>query len=97
MSVKINSELLKNLAHLSRLEFSSEEEGKMLTDMNTILSWIQKLEEIDTDGVAPLIHLSESHNILRADEVKNQLSRAKALKNAPQKDSNYFRVPKVLE
>ncbi len=95
--MNIDTNLLRNLAHLARLEFSEAEEAKMVQDMNGILGWIEKLEEVPTDGVVPLIHLCEHTNVLRADEVKNHLSRAQGLKNAPQKDSNYFRVPKVLE
>ena len=57
---------------------------------------MDKLSEIDTEGVEPLIYLSEEVNVLRVDEIKHEVSKKNALKNAPQKDSDYFKVPTVL-
>jgi aspartyl-tRNA(Asn)/glutamyl-tRNA(Gln) amidotransferase subunit C len=97
MKVKINAELIQNIAHLSRLELSGEAEQNMIQDMNNILAWIEKLDELDTNGVEPLTHISDEVNVLRADVVKDTISHRDALVNAPQKDASYFRVPKVLE
>jgi aspartyl-tRNA(Asn)/glutamyl-tRNA(Gln) amidotransferase subunit C len=69
----------------------------MISDLNNILAWIEKLDELDTTGTAPLTHVSEEVNVLRADEVRDILPHDKALVNAPAKDASYFRVPKVLE
>jgi aspartyl-tRNA(Asn)/glutamyl-tRNA(Gln) amidotransferase subunit C len=69
----------------------------MIDEMNKILGWMKQLDEVDTKGVEPLIHISEEQNVLREDEPKNTLSHKEALHNAPKKDSNYFRVPKVIE
>lgn len=97
MKVKINAELLQNIAHLSRLELEGDAQEKMINDMNNILAWIEKLNETDTTGVEPLTHISEEVNVLRFDAVKDMISHHDALAGAPQKDASYFRVPKVLE
>ncbi len=88
---------LRQLAHLSRLEVAPAQEAKMLADLNEILAWVDKLRELDTEGVEPLVYLSDNVNVTRPDEARNTVAHADALKNAPRKDSDYFRVPKVLE
>lgn len=88
---------IRNLAHLARLEFNEEKEQEMLQDMNKILDWVDQLRELDTEHVEPLIHMSEEVNVLREDVARNQITHDEALSNAPKKDSDYFRVPKVLE
>lgn len=88
---------LRQLAHLARLEVAPERETKMLADLNEILAWVDKLRELDTAGVEPLVYLSDNVNILRPDEARNSVAHTDALRNAPRKDSDYFRVPKVLE
>ena len=93
----MDSETLRGLAHLARLEFDPAREQQMLADLNGILDWVAQLEKVDTAGVAPLVHLSHEINVLRPDEARNTVSRAEALRNAPRHDSDYFRVPKVLE
>lgn len=88
---------IKKLAHLARLEFNEEKEQEMLQDLNKILNWMDKLRELDTAHVEPLTHMSEEVNVLREDVAKNTVTHEEALLNAPKKDSDYFRVPKVLE
>lgn len=88
---------IKKLAHLARLEFNEEKEQEMLQDLNKILNWMDQLRELDTTHVEPLIHMSEEVNVLREDVAKNTVTHEEALLNAPKKDSDYFRVPKVLE
>ena len=88
---------IKKLAHLARLEFNGEKEQEMLQDLNKILNWMDKLRELDTEHVEPLTHMSEEVNVLREDVAKNTVTHEEALLNAPKKDSDYFRVPKVLE
>lgn len=95
MSTDLNT--LRQLAHLSRLEFDERNEQKMLADLNKILNWVDQLNALDTSNVEPLVHLSHELNVLRPDEPRNTVSHAEGLKNAPRKDSDYFRVPKVLE
>lgn len=95
--MKVTRDLLDKIAHLSRLEFEEKDADKMMMDMTNIVSWVEKLNEVDTQGVEPLTTMSHETNALREDEVKSHLSHEDALKNAPKKDSDYFRVPKVLE
>jgi aspartyl-tRNA(Asn)/glutamyl-tRNA(Gln) amidotransferase subunit C len=95
--MKIDRTLLDKMAHLSRLEFEEKDAEKMMQDMTAIVEWVEKLKEVNTDGVEPLTTMSHEINVLREDEVKEHLDHQRALKNAPKKDSDYFRVPKVLE
>lgn len=95
--MKINRDVLDKIAHLARLEFDEKDAEKMMKDMTAIVNWVEKLNEVDTEGVEPLTTMSHEVNSLREDEVKPHLDHEEALKNAPKKDSDYFRVPKVLE
>lgn len=95
--MKIDTNTLKKIAHLARLEFDEKGAEKMTSDMTQILDWVEKLNEVDTDGVEPITTMSSEVNVLREDKRGNHLSHEDALKNAPQKDSDYFRVPKVIE
>ena len=88
---------IRGLAHLARLEFNETKEQEMLSDLNKILNWMDKLNELNTDHVEPLIHMTEEVNIMREDVAKNTVTHEEGLRNAPKKDSDYFRVPKVLE
>ncbi|HNP18288.1 MAG TPA: Asp-tRNA(Asn)/Glu-tRNA(Gln) amidotransferase subunit GatC [Fulvivirga sp.] len=95
--MKIDKELLNKTAHLARLEFDDSAAEEMMSDMTKIITWVEKLNEVDTENVAPLTTMSHEINVLRNDEVKPHLSHERALKNAPKKDADYFRVPKVME
>lgn len=95
--MKIDRPLLDKIAHLARLEFDEKDAEKMIRDMSAIVDWVEQLKEVDTEGVEPLTTMSSEVNMLREDVVKEHLSHERALLNAPQKDENYFRVPKVLE
>ena len=95
--MKIDRELLNKTAHLARLEFDENTAEDMMADMTKIITWVEKLNEVNTHNVAPLTTMSHEVNVLRNDEAKPHLSHERALKNAPKKDSDYFRVPKVLE
>tara|TARA_X000000368_G_C22937700_1_gene670648 strand:+ start:273 stop:563 length:291 start_codon:yes stop_codon:yes gene_type:complete len=95
--MEVNNKLIQDIAKLSKLKFDSSAEEKMIEDMGKILSFIDKLNEIDTEGVEPLIYMSEEVNVLRKDETNSEVSQKDALRNAPQKDSDYFKVPTVLK
>jgi aspartyl-tRNA(Asn)/glutamyl-tRNA(Gln) amidotransferase subunit C len=95
--MKLDVETLKKIAHLSRLEIDEKDTEKMLKDMSNMLTFVEKLNEVDTDGIEPLTTMSHEINSLREDIAKSDLNREQALQNAPKKDSTYFRVPKVLE
>jgi len=95
--MKITDEKIDTLAHLSRLSFEGKEKDNIRQDLENILAMCEKLKEVDTNGVEPLIYMSESHTVLRNDEVIQEISKSEALKNAPKSDSDFFRVPKVIE
>lgn len=95
--MQIDKQTLENIAHLARLHFDEAQSEKISSEMTKILSWMEKLQEIDTDTTAPLIHISQEINVLRNDEPQSSLDHEKALSNAPKRDANYFRVPKVIE
>ena len=97
MAQKIDIKTVDEIAHLARLEFKDEAKAEILNDMNRMLAWVDKLNELDTDKVEPLIYMSEERNVLREDEVKETLTQKQALQNAPKKDSDYFKVPKVID
>ena len=95
--MKITQEIVQKTAHLARLKFSDEEETQMINDLQKMVDWVDKLKEVDTDGVEPLTGMSAEKNAFREDALGNHLSRERALKNAPKHDSEYFRVPKVIK
>ena len=95
--MKIDHEALQKIAHLARLEVRPEEETDLLNSLNSVLTWMEQLNEVDTTGVEPLTHMSDETNVLRDDVVGNHLPREQALANAPQYDGQFFEVPKVME
>jgi aspartyl-tRNA(Asn)/glutamyl-tRNA(Gln) amidotransferase subunit C len=95
--MKINNETVDKIAHLARLEFENEAKEQIIKDMNNMLAFIDKLNELDTTNVEPLIYMSDELNILREDEVKSEITQQQALKNAPKHDSDYFKVPRMIE
>ena len=97
MKMKVDKMLVDKVARLANLEFDEAAKEKMVSDMDKIISFIDKLEELDTKSVQPLVYMSEETNVLRADEVGEHITKEDALKNAPKKDSAYFKVPKVLK
>ncbi|HEY0030135.1 MAG TPA: Asp-tRNA(Asn)/Glu-tRNA(Gln) amidotransferase subunit GatC [Bacteroidia bacterium] len=95
--MKIDNETVDKIAHLARLEFESSSKEQIINDMNNMLGFIDKLNELDTSNVEPLIYMSDEMNVLREDEVIQEITQDEALKNAPKKDSDYFKVPKMIE
>ncbi|MFZ5552335.1 MAG: Asp-tRNA(Asn)/Glu-tRNA(Gln) amidotransferase subunit GatC [Bacteroidota bacterium] len=94
--MKINNETVDRIAELAKLEFEADAKNEICNDLNRIIGFIEKLDEIDTTSVAPLIFMNEEKNILREDIQQVSIKQDEALKNAPDKDSDYFKVPKVL-
>jgi aspartyl-tRNA(Asn)/glutamyl-tRNA(Gln) amidotransferase subunit C len=95
--MEVNNELLDHIAHLSRLSFEGSERKAIKQDLDKITSFMNKLEELDTSNVEPLIFMLDEVNVLREDISKETITHEEALKNAPKKDSDYFRIPKVLD
>lgn len=95
--MKIDKETLHKMAHLARLEIDPSKEAGYIKDLEEILTWVEKLNELDTEGVEPLTNMSFEINAFREDKEGNPLSHERALRHAPKKDDDYFRVPKVME
>ena len=82
---------------LAKLNFDESSMESMKSDMQKILGFVDKLNEINTEGIDPLIYLNEENNVMRKDEVNESINQKEALKNSPEKDSDYFKVPKVIK
>lgn len=94
--MNVNDALIEKLANLSRLEFNEAEKLEIKNDLEKMIGFIDKLNELDTSGVAPLLHMSENLNVFRKDEVKDEISREEVFRNAPLHDEKFFKVPKVI-
>jgi aspartyl-tRNA(Asn)/glutamyl-tRNA(Gln) amidotransferase subunit C len=95
--MKVDVATVRRLAELSKLSFSENEETEMVDGLNEMIAFVDKLKELDTANVEPLVFMAEETNVLREDLVESPISQAEALKNAPSKDMYYFRVPKVIK
>jgi aspartyl-tRNA(Asn)/glutamyl-tRNA(Gln) amidotransferase subunit C len=95
--MKIDPENLQKIAHLARLNFDAQEGEKMSADLSQVLDWVEQLQEIDTQNIAPLTSMSSEINVFREDQVGQQLTQEQALKNAPKQENGFFCVPKVME
>ncbi len=95
--MEVNDALVDNLAKLSRLQFNDQEKEIIKKDLQRMIEFVDKLKELDTTGVEPLMHMSDSVNVMREDKVQGSISREEALKNAPDSDGVFIKVPKVID
>ena len=95
--MKITEETVDHIAHLARLEFIGDKKQAIQQDMEMILTFMEKLNEVNTESVEPLIFMNTEVNKLREDVAVETISQEDGLRNAPKKDSDYFRIPKVLD
>jgi aspartyl-tRNA(Asn)/glutamyl-tRNA(Gln) amidotransferase subunit C len=95
--MQVDKDTVAKIAHLARLEVNEQETEALVGDMNKILDFMAKLNEVDTENVEPLIYMTNEVNTLREDVVKQETTHDEALLNAPQQDGKYFLVPKVIE
>jgi aspartyl-tRNA(Asn)/glutamyl-tRNA(Gln) amidotransferase subunit C len=95
--MEVNDTLVDKLANLARLQFDNTEKSDIKNDLQRMIQFVEKLNELDTTGVSPLLHMSDNINSLREDEIKVSISREEGLKNAAKKDSQFFKVPKVIK
>lgn len=95
MNIDLNT--VERVAGLARLSFNPNEKFKIQDDLNKIVVYFEKLNEVDTEGVDPLVFMVDEINAFREDVSRLEITREEALKNAPQKNSDYFKVPKFLE
>ncbi len=95
--MKITKKEVEHVALLARLRLTEEEKSAFLRQLDSILSYMDKLNELNTDGIEPTTHSMPISNPYRKDEVKPSLPREDALKNAPEKEDGFFRVPRIIE
>lgn len=95
--MEVNDELVEKLAHLARLKFDNASKAAIKNDLQKMIQFVEKLNELDTTGIEPLLHMSDNVNVLRKDEIKGSISREEGLKNAAMHDNQFFKVPKVIK
>lgn len=95
--MEITFQTIDKLANLSQLQFNEQEKVKLKEDLEKMIGFIHQLDKVDTTGIEPLQHISDAVNVLREDELKGSVSREEALVNAPDKDDQFFKVPKVIK
>lgn len=95
--MKIEPSTLEKIAHLARLEIKPGEKEQLLEEMNQIITWVEKLGELDTEGVEPLLSMSGEINKFREDRPKGSMDREEALRNAPARKEQFFEVPKIID
>jgi aspartyl-tRNA(Asn)/glutamyl-tRNA(Gln) amidotransferase subunit C len=95
--MEVNEALVDKLAGLARLSFNAEEKKAIAGDLEKMINFVRKMEEVDTSSVEPLLHMSGQKNIFREDEVTGQVSKNAALKNAGHHNDDFFLVPKVIK
>ena len=97
MAKKIDQTQVRKVAKLSRLDLTEDEVQEFTGQLSAILDYVEKMNELDTTGVEPLAHCLPVSNVLREDSAKESLGTEKVLANAPQRDDEFFKVPKILD
>lgn len=95
--MEVNDKLIDNLADLARLQFADSEKEDIRKDLQRMIAFVEKLKEVDTSNTEPLLHMTTAINAWREDVVKGSMEKTTALKNAPDANDDYFRVPKVIK
>ncbi|HLG39124.1 MAG TPA: Asp-tRNA(Asn)/Glu-tRNA(Gln) amidotransferase subunit GatC [Chitinophagaceae bacterium] len=95
--MEVTDAMIEKLAHLARLKFNDAEKEEIKNDLQRMIAFVEKLNELDLEDVEPLMHMSDEVNALRKDEIKGSVGREEALKNAPLHDEQFFKVPKVIK
>jgi len=96
---RINSGQVEHIAKLARIKLTNKEEEKFANDLSSILNYIDKLNEVDTENIKPIQQITGLETVIRKDEVTNKDPKIaeRILSQAPEKQNNYFKVPKILE
>lgn len=93
----ITKQQVEYVAHLSRLDLSEEEKDRIAHQLDAILDYVEKLNELDTENIEPLVHVAERHNVFREDAVGESLPTQEALNNAPEQSEGFFKVPRIID
>ena len=97
MDKKIDEIQVRKVAKLARLDLSEEEVKEFSGQLNAIIGYVERMNELNTEGIEPLAHCLPINNVFREDSVKESLGTEKTLANAPQRDGSFFKVPRILE
>jgi aspartyl-tRNA(Asn)/glutamyl-tRNA(Gln) amidotransferase subunit C len=97
LSMEVNDALVENLCKLACLEFDAVGKQEIKKDLQNMIGFVEKLNELDLRDTEPLLYMGEEINVLRDDNPENPLSRSEALANAPEADNMYFKVPQVVK
>ena len=95
--MEVNDALIDKLAHLARLKFDATEKEEIKNDLQRMIAFVEKLNELDLENVEPLLHMTGEINVLRQDEIQGSITRREALSNARVHDDQFFKVPKVIK
>lgn len=95
--MKITKQEVEHVAKLGRLELTDQEKEKLTDQLSNILTYVEKLNELDTKGVEPTSHVLAISNVMREDTPRESLTQDKALANAPEKAAGHYKVPKIIE
>jgi aspartyl-tRNA(Asn)/glutamyl-tRNA(Gln) amidotransferase subunit C len=95
--MKIDNELVDKLAELAKLEFDETAKAETIINLNRMVAMISKIDELDLKGILPLKYITSEQNVWREDIIDSEITKAEILQNAPVKDSDYIKVPKVLK
>ena len=95
--MKISKQEVEHVAKLARLELTGQEKEKLTDQLSNILTYVEKLNELDTKGVEPTAHVLDINNVMRNDEPGESLTQERALANAPDKAAGHYKVPKIIE
>ena len=95
--MEVTDTMISKLASLAKLRFNDEEKAAIKSDLQKMISFVQKMDEVDTTGVEPLLHISQQQNRWREDVQQGSCTKEEALKNAPNHNQDFFLVPKVIQ
>lgn len=95
--MEVTEQLVDKLANLAQLQFEQHEKIEIKKDLQSMIAFVEKLQELDTTGIQPLQHMGNNTNVLREDILKGTISREEALQNSPIKDEQFFKVPKMIK
>ena len=95
--MKIDDTMIEKISRLAYLEFGEEERENIRKDLEQILTFVEKLNELDTENIDPLVYLSENRDVLREDKATRTITTEEALINAPEKNGSFFKVPRVIQ
>lgn len=95
--MEVNNALIDNLANLARLQFGESEKSAVAADLQRMIAFVEKLQEVDTTGTPPLLHMSEVIDAFREDQTSGSMDKNAALANAPAATADFFTVPKVIK